>query len=60
MPYKPSDATRHTRKADTPAKQRQWASVTDSLRAAGKPEGEVVKIANGVVKNHPAGGRKRK
>jgi hypothetical protein len=32
MPWTAKDATRHTKKADTPKKKRQWASVANSAR----------------------------
>jgi len=50
VPWKPQDAQRHTKKADTPKKQKQWADLSTRLLAAGKPEGEAVKTANGVIK----------
>jgi hypothetical protein len=54
MPWKGSDARRHTAKANTPAKQRQWRDVAnDVLRRTGD-EGKAVRIANGAVKNHPS------
>jgi hypothetical protein len=66
--WKPSDAEGHTSKADTPAKQRQWASAANSHRKGclGKIEGtptkeqideceaQAVLAANAAVKNNPA------
>lgn len=43
-------AQKHTKKANTPQKQRQWAHVRESEIAAGKTPGEADKIANGVIK----------
>lgn len=55
MPWAPSDAKRHTRKADTPAKARQWAHVANSALDRGAAEGSAIQQANGVVRDHPAG-----
>ena len=48
-------AQRHTHKADTPAKQRQWEHVRESVEARGGSHVSAIIQANGVVKNHPAG-----
>lgn len=55
MPWNPEDALRHTKKANTPKKRRQWASVANSALAAcqskqqGDCEGRAVRQANAVV-----------
>lgn len=50
MPWKPSDARRHDRKANTAKKRRQWAHVANSeLRRTGD-EGRAVRAANSVIK----------
>jgi hypothetical protein len=54
MPWNPSDATRHTKKATTPKKKRQFADVANSVLARTGDEGRAVREANAVV------GRKRK
>jgi len=48
-------AQKHTHKADTPAKVRQWQHVVDSVEAHGGSHVQAIIEANGVVKNHPAG-----
>lgn len=58
MRWKPDDALRHTRKANSPAKRRQWADVANSELAAGRSEGRAVRAANTVVKNRPSSKRK--
>lgn len=50
MPWKSDDATRHTKKADTPQKKRLWSAIADRLLAQGKDEATAVRTANGVVK----------
>lgn len=50
MPWKPSDASRHTKKADTAKEQRQWAHIADRLLAKGASEGSAVRQANAVIK----------
>lgn len=62
MPWKPGDASRHTKKADTPAKKRQFSDVANSVRSKAMADGaneqdadaKAVRTANGVVKNHPS------
>jgi hypothetical protein len=56
MPWKPSDAKRHTRKATTKKSQRQWSHVADSMLKRGYSEGRSIAAANSVIKK----GRKSK
>ncbi|MGJ0510154.1 MAG: hypothetical protein ACR652_24155 [Methylocystis sp.] len=49
MPWKPNDAKRHTKKADTPKKQKQWADVADSALSRGASEGSAIRQANSVI-----------
>jgi len=49
MPWTASDAKKHTKKANTAKKQRQWADVADSALSRGKSEGTAIRQANGVV-----------
>lgn len=55
MPFTASDAIRHTRKASTAKKSRQWAAVANSLLKSGKSEGAAIRVANAAVS-----GRKKK
>jgi hypothetical protein len=48
------DAKRHTRKANTPKKQRMWRHVAEGMRKRGYGEGAAVRAANGVVKKRSA------
>jgi hypothetical protein len=50
MPWTANDAMRFTKKADTPAKKRQWAHVANSALASGDSEGSAIKQANSAVK----------
>lgn len=50
MPWEPSDATRFTKAANTPAKKRQWAHVANSALASGDSEGSAIRQANSAVK----------
>lgn len=55
MPWTPSDGpARHTKKATTPAKRKQWALVANKVREDSGDEGKAVRIANAAVKNHPS------
>lgn len=58
MPWSPSDATRHTKKANTPKKKRQFADVANSVLASTGDEGRAIREANAVVAGNS--GRKRK
>lgn len=50
MPWLPSDAQAHTKKAKGSVAKRQWAHVAnDELKRTGD-EGLAVRVANGVVK----------
>ena len=50
MPWKPSDATRHTKKAKSPKAERQWRDVANSVLSKAGDEGRAVREANAVVK----------
>ena len=52
MPWTPKDAHRHTYKASSPKKQRQWAHVADSALERGASEASAIKQANAVVAKH--------
>lgn len=43
-------ASKHTKKADTPTKAREWQHVRDSEIARGKSAGDADRFANGVLK----------
>jgi hypothetical protein len=59
MPWNENDGpARHTKKANTPAKKRQWADTANAVRAKTGDEGKAVRIANAAVKNHPSKKRK--
>jgi len=49
MPWTASDATRFTKKADTPEKKRQWAHVANSALKSGDSEGSAIRQANAAV-----------
>ena len=49
MPWAPSDAEKHTKKADTPAKQRQWANVANNTLDKTGDEARAIREANAVV-----------
>jgi hypothetical protein len=49
MPWGAADAKRHTKKASSPAKKRQWAHVANSALGRGHSEGSAVRQANAVV-----------
>jgi hypothetical protein len=55
MPWQPSDAKRHTKKAGTPKLQRQWKDVANSALKRGASEGSAVRQANAVVKRSGRG-----
>jgi hypothetical protein len=51
-------AIRHTKKANTPKKSRQWSHVRASEMARGASPGRADMIANGVLKRGSRGGRR--
>lgn len=51
MPWKPSDAQRHTHRAKSAKKKRQWAHVADSVLKRTGDEGRAVRAANSVIRN---------
>jgi hypothetical protein len=57
MPWSPEDAQRHTHKANTPERARQWSHVANSALARGESEGSAIRQANAAVGQHPAGHR---
>jgi hypothetical protein len=67
MPWTPGDGpARHTKKANTPAKRKQWSDTANNVReremAKGRSEEEAdasaVRVANSAVKKHPSKKRK--
>lgn len=47
MPWHPEDAEKHTKKANTPEKQRQWATVANAaLVEYNGDEEKAIKVAN--------------
>jgi hypothetical protein len=49
MPWDKSDAHSKTHKADTPAKQKQWSDVANSVLERTGDEARAVRTANGVI-----------
>ena len=50
MPWKAASAKRHTKKAKTPKKKRQWAKVANAVLKKSGDEGMAIRIANAAVK----------
>lgn len=49
MPWQPSDAEKHTSKADTPARQRLWAEVANNSLDKHGDDARAIREANAVV-----------
>jgi hypothetical protein len=49
MPWKPSDATRHTKKAKSAIAKRQFADVANSILERTGDEGRAIRGANAAV-----------
>lgn len=60
MPWTAKDARRHTKKADTPARQKTWARVANDVLSRTGDEARAAKMANGVIKRLGAHKAKRK
>jgi uncharacterized protein YdaT len=50
MPWTAKDAKRHTKKAKSAKKKRQWSHVANSMLSSGKSEGAAIRAANAAVK----------
>lgn len=51
------DVERHTKKAKSSKRKRQWRHIANSMLERGKGEGAAIRAANGVIKN---GGKRKK
>lgn len=60
MPWSPEDATRHTKKANTPSKRRQWKEVANNVLEKTGSEERAMRAAASVVKRNKSGGTARK
>ena len=61
MPWKAKDAKRHTHKAKSAKRKRQWKIVANSVLKRTGDEGRAVRSANAAVKHSTAGrGGKKK
>lgn len=49
MPWTPSQAKGHTKKADTPEKREKWAKVANSALEKYHDEGKAIAVANAAV-----------
>lgn len=58
MPWNPSDATRHSKKASSPIAKRQWADVANQTLKRTGDEGRAIREANAVVGRRDATKRK--
>jgi hypothetical protein len=45
---------KHTKKANTPAKKKQWASTANAVLEKTGDEGMAVRVANAAVAKHPS------
>lgn len=52
MPWTPKDATRHTKKASSPVKKRQFAKVANKVLSETGDEGRAIREANAAVKRN--------
>lgn len=51
MPWTASSGPkRHTKRANTPKKKRQWSHIANSALKRGASEGSAIRMANAVVK----------
>lgn len=49
MPWKPSDASKKTKKAKTPKARRQWRDVANSILARTGDDARAIRGANSVI-----------
>ncbi len=50
MPWKPTDASSKTSRANTPKKKRQWRDIANRVLAKTGDDASAIKQANGVLK----------
>jgi hypothetical protein len=50
MPWKPSDAKKKTKKADTKPEQKQWATVANKVLKSTGDDAKAVRAANAAIK----------
>lgn len=50
MPWKPSDAKKKNKKADTPAEKKQWAAVANKVLKSTGDDAKAIKAANSAIK----------
>jgi hypothetical protein len=56
MPWTPEDGpARHTKKANTPKKRRQWSAIANGALERGDSEQSAIMQANGVLKKERVG-----
>lgn len=55
--WTPKDAYRHTHRANTEERRRQWAHVANSAWKRGYTEARAIEQANGVLRDHPTAKR---
>lgn len=61
MPWKPSDAQKKNKKADTPAEKKKWASVANSVLKDSGDDAKAIRIANASIsKKSPSKSKKGK
>lgn len=60
MPWSPSSAKRHTRKAKSPKQQRQWSYVANAVRKQTGSDARAIRAANSVVRKTAARSRTRR
>jgi hypothetical protein len=53
-PWQPSDSAKHDKKANTPAKKKQWSATANAVLASSGDEGKAVRVANAAVAKHPS------
>lgn len=61
MPWKPSDAPKKNKKADTPAEKKQWAATANAVLAKSGDDAKAIRIANASIsKKSSSKGKSRK
>ncbi len=58
MPWKMSDAPRHTKQANTPAAKSAWQKTANAVLAKTGDDAKAIRIANSVVKKTSSSKRK--
>lgn len=60
MPWKPADAQKKNKKADTPAEKKRWAATANAVLKDSGDDAKAIRIANASIKKKKGGNNRGK